>query len=137
MRKECQETKTSDDMSLLLNNIIQYGSKIVQNRPLLKMAMAMGENYLIKDGKNRLKNDPTLSAGVVEDQTAMSLAILHSVNRALADCKFSEATYQKAGAVLGRDLFVEKSKRKEKVAGFIEKHGISQPSFLLISPTKA
>ena len=58
MRKKHEETKTSDDMNLLLNNIIQYGPKIVQNRPLLKMAMAMGENYLIKDGKNRLKNDP-------------------------------------------------------------------------------
>ena len=128
MKKERQEKKISDDMSLLVNSIIQYGPKIVQNRPLIKMAMAMGENYLIKDGKNRLKNDPTLSAGVVEDQTAMSLAILHSVNRALVDCKFSEATYQKAGAVLGRDLFVEKSKRKEKAASFVEEHGISQPS---------
>ena len=137
MRKKHEETKTSDDMNLLLNNIIQYGPKIVQNRPLLKMAMAMGENYLIKDGKNRLKNDPSISAGVVEDQTAMSLAILNSVNRALSDCKFSEATYQKAGAVLGRDLFIEKSKRKEKAASFTQKYGISQPSFLLISPTKA
>jgi len=36
MRKKHEETKTSDDMNLLLNNIIQYGPKIVQNRPLLK-----------------------------------------------------------------------------------------------------
>lgn len=137
MSKEHQESKTSEDLGLLLNSIIQYGPKLAQNRPVIKMAMAMGENYLIKDGKNRLKNDPTLSAGVVGDQTAMSLAILHSVNRALTDCKLSEATYQKAGAVLGRDLFVEKGKRKEKAAKFIEEHGINQPSFLLISPTKA
>ena len=51
MKKERQEKKISDDMSLLVNSIIQYGPKIVQNRPLIKMAMAMGENYLIKDGK--------------------------------------------------------------------------------------
>ena len=137
MKKERQVNKTTDEMSLLLNSLIQSGPKIVQNRPLVKMAMAMGENYLIKDGKNRLKNDPTLTPGVVEDQTAMSLAILHSVYRALNDCKFSDATYQKASAILGRDLFIEKSQRKEKATKFIEEHGYSQPSFLLISPTKA
>ena len=57
------------------------------------MAMAMGENYLIKNGKNQIKEEPTLSAGAVEDQTAMSLAVLHSVNRALSDCKLSAATF--------------------------------------------
>lgn len=53
----------------------------------------MGENYLIMNGQNRIKEEPTLSAGVVEDQTVMSLAILYSVNRALSDCKLSAATF--------------------------------------------
>lgn len=137
MKQELQEIKTNESVNLLLNAILQYGPKIVQNRPFRKMAMAMGENYLIKNGKNRIKEDPTLPAGVIEDQTAMSLAILHSVNRALTDCKLSAATFDKAGSVLGRDLFIEKSKRLAKAASFIEEHGFAQPSFLLISPTKA
>lgn len=53
----------------------------------------MGENYLIMNGQNRIKEEPTLLAGVVEDQTVMSLAVLYSVNRALSDCKLSAATF--------------------------------------------
>jgi len=68
MKQELQEIKTNESVNLLLNTILQYGPKIVQNRPFRKMAMAMGENYLIKNGKNRIKEDPTLTAGVVEDQ---------------------------------------------------------------------
>jgi len=65
----------------MMNTVVQYGPKIVQNRQLVKLALAMGENYLIKDGKNRKKTDHTLAPGVIDDQTAMSLAILHSVSR--------------------------------------------------------
>jgi MoaA/NifB/PqqE/SkfB family radical SAM enzyme len=137
MPKEDQTIRTSDEMSQLMNNIVQFGPKLAQNRPFVKMAMAMGENYLIKDGKNRRKNEPNTPPGVIEDQTAMSLAILHAVNRAINDHKLSNATYEKASTILGRDLLVEKSMRKEKSEKFVERYGVNQPSFLLISPSKA
>ncbi|MEN6408371.1 MAG: hypothetical protein ABFD44_01500, partial [Anaerolineaceae bacterium] len=132
MPKEDQTIRTPDEMFHLMNSIVQFGPKVVQNRPFIKMAMAMGENYLIKDGKNRRKNEPTTPPGVIEDQTAMSLAILHAVNRALSERKLSDATYEKASAILGRDLLIEKSMRKEKAEKFVELYGVNQPSFLLI-----
>ena len=137
MKRENTQEKSTADMNLLLNSLVQYGPKIVQNRPLVKMAVAMGENYLIKNGKNRKKEDTSNPPGVIDDQTDMSLAILHSVYRALMNCKLSEATYDKAATVLGRDLLVEKAERLEKAKKFIEEYGIAQPSFLLISPSKA
>lgn len=129
--------QTADDMNRLLRTAIQYGPELIQNRSLLKKAMAMAENYLIKDGRQRHKTDVYTPPGVIDDQTAMSLAILNSVNRALVDCKLSEATLAKAGVILGRDLLVEKKLRNEKMERFQREFGISQPSFLLISPTKA
>ena len=135
--KANDDTKVKSDLNTLMNTVIQYGPKIAQNRRLVKMALAMGENYLIKDGKNRKKNDHNIAPGVVDDQTAMSLAILHTVSRALTEQKLSEATFEKAARVLGKDLLVEKSVRLEKAKEFSEKYGFAQPSFLLISPSKA
>jgi MoaA/NifB/PqqE/SkfB family radical SAM enzyme len=135
--KTDDQTKVKGDLNTMMNTVVQYGPKIVQNRQLVKLALAMGENYLIKDGKNRKKTDHTLAPGVIDDQTAMSLAILHSVSRVLIKQKLSDATFEKAAKVLGKDLLVEKSERLEKAKAFTEKYGFAQPSFLLISPSKA
>ena len=131
------EILKNNDMGLLLNTLIKYGPKMAQNRLLVKTAMAAAENYIIKDGKNRYKTEPSTPAGVIDDQTAMSLSILNSVSRAITECKLSEATYQRASSVLGKDLLVEKNLRKQKSVEFLETHDFGQPSFLLISPTKA
>lgn len=129
--------KTTEDMNGLLNMVIKYGPKIAQNRPFLKMAMATAENWFIKEGKKRHKADTQTTGGVIDDETAMSLAILNSVNRALTDFKLSDATFREASAILGRDLLVDKQLRKEKSENFQKIYGYSTPSFLLISPSKA
>jgi len=59
--KTDDQTKVKGDLNTMMNTVVQYGPKIVQNRQLVKLALAMGENYLIKDGKNRKKTDHTLA----------------------------------------------------------------------------
>jgi hypothetical protein len=44
-------SNSSSDMDVLLNTVIQYGPKILQNRPLIILAMANAEKSLIKDGQ--------------------------------------------------------------------------------------
>ncbi len=131
-----EENAKSGDMNVLLKTLIQQGPKLAKNRTLVKIALAAAENHMVKDGKNRLKTETTTAPGIIRDQTAMSLSILNSVSRILMECKPSEATFQKASSVLGKDLLVEKKLREEKSVEFQKKFGVRQPSFLLISPTK-
>lgn len=136
-KQETPKEQSADDLNGLLNRVIKYGPKISQNHTFVKMAMAMAENWFIKDGKDRHESDKTTPAGVIDDQTAMSLSILNSVSRALKDGKLSEGTFREASAILGRDLLVSKKLRIEKSKKFSEEYGYNPPSFLLISPSKA
>ncbi len=134
--KGLEEKTKNGDLNILLKTLIQQGPKVAKNRPLVKIALAAAENKMVKDGKSRLKTETATPSGIIRDQTAMSLAMLNSVSRVLLECKPSDATYEKAASILGKDLLVEKNLRKEKSVDFKKKFGMHQPSFLLISPTK-
>jgi len=127
--------ETTKDMNLIMRSLIQMGPALVKNKPLIKMAMNMGENYLKNDNKRRHKEDKNTPAGVIDDETSLSLAILTSAKNALLSGHISQATFEKAASVLGKDLLVEKSLRIRKSQEFEQKYGFPQPSFLLISPT--
>ncbi len=136
-----KDTETTDEstkeMNLLMRSLIQMGPKITRNKPIVKKAMSMAENYFVNDNKRRHKEDLATAPGVIDDQTALSLSILNSAYHALAERKLSEATLEKAATVLGKDLLIEKDLRKRKSAEFKDKYGFPQPSFLLISPSHA
>ena len=128
--------KTSEEMNMLLAKVMQYGPQIVQNRPLIKMVTSQAEKWIIKNGAKNHNIDEK-PCGVINDQTAMSLAILNSARRALLDHTPSEATLKEATEILGRDLFIKKELRKQKSEEFIKQYGFTTPSFLVISPSKA
>ena len=132
-------TQKSDtnSMNLLLNALINFGPKIAENTALRKMLLATAEKWVVNDGKNRHKQDVVTPPGVIDDQTAMTLAILHSVENALAEQKLSPATFREASEVLGRDLLVEKKPHMDLSTSFRQQFGFTQPSFLTISPSKA
>ncbi len=137
MKKNPVEEEYTSALNPLLNLIVQQGPKIAQNKALVKVAFSMGENFIIKNSKNRRKTETDTAPGVIDDQTALSLAILRSAKRLLMERTLSDATYQKAGKILGRDLLVEKELMNQKKKQFLEQYGTSQPSLLLISPSKA
>lgn len=132
-------TQKSDtnSMNLLLNSLINFGPKIAENAALRKMLLTTAEKWVVNDSKNRHKQDAATPPGVIDDQTAMTLAILHSVEKALAEQKLSPATFREASEVLGRDLLVEKKPRIDLSTSFRQQFGFNQPSFLTISPSKA
>lgn len=137
MSQPNENEKTPEEMQNLLTMIIDQGPKAVKNRPLVKMAILMGENYLIKEFKAQSRTDKKTAPGIIKDKKDFSLAILHTVDRLLTQNQFSDATYKQASTILGRDLMIEKSARRKKGVEFKAKFGIDQPSFLVLSPSKA
>ncbi|MRR31497.1 hypothetical protein EG834_14495, partial [bacterium] len=127
----------SDGLNLLLNGAIKLGPKFAQNQAIVKIAMRLAENWFVKANKERHKTDTVTPPGVIDDETAMSLAILNTFRHLLADRKLSEATFRKASEILARDLFVMKSRLEEKSVAFRAQFGFDIPSFVLVSPTKA
>lgn len=125
------------EMDALMNELINSGPKLAHNPILRKSALSMAEHWVKNNAKKRHQSDPNHTpSGVIDDQEAMTLAILRSVERALTEFNISDATYREASEILGRDLLVEKKPRMEKAAQFREKYGFPQPSFLTISPSK-
>ncbi|MCE1253103.1 MAG: radical SAM protein [Anaerolineae bacterium] len=127
---------SNDSLNLLLTNAIKYGPKISHNRPLVKMSVALAEKWFVDHGEYRLKTE-NKPAGVIKDQTAFCLAMLNSANRAILECKLSEATYREASRILMRDALIEQSPRKAVTDKFREKYGYNSPTFLVISPSRA
>lgn len=82
------------------------------------------------------RSDPNKLPGVEDDRTAMGLAIMGSIDRALAGKYLSDAYIQSILQLLVKGLFFEQGNRSE-VEHFKEEHGIRSPSFLLLSPGKA
>ena len=131
------QSNSSSEMDFLLNTMLQYGPKIVQNKPLIKLAMSNAEKRIKRDTQKQLQNDPMTPPGVMEDKAAMGLAILNSAKRVLLEQKVSPATIEKATTLLGRDLFIGKSLRTQRSVEFSREYGYTTPSFLVISPSKA
>ncbi|MDY6872795.1 MAG: radical SAM/SPASM domain-containing protein [Chloroflexota bacterium] len=130
-------TAATAAMNPLLKTVLNKGPDLVKNKTLINMAAKMGRKFIVQNGQERLAANPDLAPGIVADQTALGLAMLESIRRALTGRQLSDATYDKASNILGKDLLIEKSQRLAKMDAFQEKFGIKQPSFVLISPTKA
>lgn len=137
MKRNASAKVATSALNPLLDAIVQNGPKLAQNKSLIDVAVSMGERYMVKNGKNRHKTESATAPGVIDDQTALSLAMLHSAKRLLTERTLSDATYEKVGKILGRDLLIEKDLLHEKKQQFVEQYGVSQPSLLLISPSKA
>ncbi|MEA4812629.1 MAG: radical SAM protein [Anaerolineaceae bacterium] len=125
-----------EDANFLIQNISGLGEEIYGNKPMIDMGVKIAEDYF-ENAKNKKLKEGRLNARIIQDQTDMGLAIMESIRRLLMSDSVSPATFQALTSVLGRDLLVEKDLREKKVDYFEEHYGASQPSFLLISPTKA
>ena len=128
----------SQGMTSLMDTLIKMGPKLAENAIMRKALLASAEKWVVNNNKMQHKESSGEPAGVIDDRTAMTLSILETVNRAISDEKLSPATYSVASRVLGRDLFVEKKPRLELTEHFSQLYdGYVQPSFLVISPSKA
>jgi MoaA/NifB/PqqE/SkfB family radical SAM enzyme len=80
--------------------------------------------------------DPNLLPGVEDDRIAMGLAVMGSIERALAGRYLSDATIRAILQLLVKGLFFEQGDQT-RARVFEEQFHHQAPSFLLISPSKA
>ncbi|TLN02442.1 radical SAM protein, partial [bacterium] len=123
---------------VLLKASTASGSQLVQlvQNPIIRKA-ALGEiEKMMMTWLKDSRSDPEKLPGVEDDRTAMGLAIMGSINRALVEKRFSEAYLRTILQILVKTLFLEGGDT-EKVEQFTAEHGMRSPSFLLISPGKA
>ncbi|MCE5207452.1 MAG: radical SAM protein [Chloroflexi bacterium] len=109
--------------------------KLAQN-PLVLKAVTGEVEKLMMTGLKDSRSDPGKLPGIEDDRTAMSLAIMGSIERALSEKRLSESYLRTILQILVKTLFMEGGDTA-KVEQFRKEYGMRSPSFLLISPGKA
>lgn len=108
---------------------------LTQN-PIVRKAVTHEVERMMMNGLRDARANPEKLPGVEEDKTAMGLAIMGSIERGLAEKRFSEAYLRTILNILVKTLFMEGGDR-QKVEQFKVDYGVRSPSFLLLSPGKA
>lgn len=81
------------------------------------------------------RSDPGKLPGVEDDRTALGLAIMSAVDRALAEGRLSDSYIRSILQVLVKDLFYEHGDQSA-AERFKAQYGMPAPTFLLVSPGK-
>lgn len=82
------------------------------------------------------RSDPEIMPGIMDDRTAMGLAIMESINRAMAEKRLSENSIRAILQILVKVLLFEKGDQAT-AKKFEACYGSPPPSFLLLAPGKA
>lgn len=130
------QNKMNQFVDGVVQKLVNEGSAFVQNPVTRKMMLRIAEKS-INEGLRTSRKESKDVYGVQDDKTVFSLAILHTVERALSEYSLSKATMEGLMGVMVRDQLVNKSIRKQKDEEFKAQFGESMPSFLTISPSKA
>lgn len=131
------KSKKPGSLLLFVNSAIRLGPGIIQFQPAVKLGMNLADRWFVNQNRKRHLEDVSTPAGVIDDQTAMSRAIVQSFRRMLTERRLSRATFQKASSILAKDLLIMGSNLAEKSEKFRAKFGFDSPSFILVSPTRA
>lgn len=137
MTNQLETASAVKQFNPMLQLVVKQGPNLLKRKSLLNLAARKGKKFLIRNGEERRRNDPSLAPGIIDDQVSLGIAMIESIKRILTDHILSDATYEKAGNILGRDLLIEKKRLQSKSDAFEKEFGAKQPSFILVSPTKA
>ncbi len=118
----------------LLDLAAHIGPQVLRFPLLRKYIVSNLEESLRQSAKNLLRQGDHLP-GVIKDRLDMSLAILYSIERALAEGRLGERTARKLLQIFAGDVLVRKGEPSAKQR-FLSRHGVNPPEILLISPTK-
>jgi MoaA/NifB/PqqE/SkfB family radical SAM enzyme len=112
-------------------------TKLLKNKGLQRVALSYAEHTLKANAKENLEVKKDQPPGVIRDRLSMGMAILESVKTALNEYDLCESTLNALSNIVIKEMFLNKSLRKEKSVQFREEHGFVTPSFIVISPSKA
>ncbi len=110
-------------------------AKWARNDTVRRLVMRQAEKMML-DSLEKSRPDPRILPGIQDDRTAMGLAIMGSIDRALAEGRLSDASLEAVVRILVKSLFYERGDQSA-ANKFEAEHGWRPPTFLLISPTKA
>lgn len=110
------------------------GPKLAQVEPVRRHVVSKIEQRMLAN-LERTRTDPNWLPGIADDRTAMGLAIVATIERALVENHLSESSLRAAVKILVKTLFLEQGDQAT-AACFKEQYGIRAPSFLVISPGK-
>jgi MoaA/NifB/PqqE/SkfB family radical SAM enzyme len=124
--------------SVLVKASTASGPQLVQlaRNPIVRSAAMREVEKMIMTWLKDSRSNPDKLPGIEDDRAEMGLAIMGSINRALAEKRLSEAYLRTILQILVKTLFIEGGDMA-KVEQFTTEHGLRSPSFLLISPGKA
>lgn len=111
-----------------------FGPQVLRFTPLRKYLTSILEEKLRRSAQNLLAKGEQLP-GVIMDRLDISLAILYSIERALAEGRLGERTARKLLQIFAGDVLIRKGEPSAKDR-FLARHGVNPPEILLISPTK-
>ncbi|MBG0771441.1 MAG: radical SAM protein [Anaerolineaceae bacterium] len=104
--------------------------------PIIRKTVVREVEKMMMTGLSETRDDPDALPGIEEDRTAMGLAIMGSINRALEEGNLSDSYLRGILNILVKTLFFEKGEASKQDL-FEAEFGTRPPSFLLISPGKA
>jgi len=108
----------------------------VTANPLIRKTVTRQVEKSLLNALEQSRSDPEILPGVQDDRVAIGLAVVSSIERALAGKHLSENTIRGILQLLVKGLFFEQGDQS-KARVFEEKYKERAPSFLLISPGKA
>lgn len=104
--------------------------------PIIRKTITREVEKMMMNWLKDSRSDPDLMPGVEDDRIAMGLAIMGSIERALAGKYLSDSTIRAILQLLVKGLFFDQGDQS-KAGEFEAQYGLRAPSFLLLSPSKA
>ena len=126
------EKSAVDLASTLLAN---HGHKLAQHESLRRWTVRQIKEKLLARMDKSHRVNGTLP-GIIEDRKAVAIAIIHSIERGLAECDMSPAVLHAMIKILAQGLFLEQGDQPT-AERFRQEHGVRPPTFLVLSPGKA
>jgi MoaA/NifB/PqqE/SkfB family radical SAM enzyme len=118
----------------LYSTLAWAGPRLARIGPLRRAAMGIAERRLDSWYESAL--DAGLRPpGVDSDRHAVGKAILHTLDRAIAEDRLCQSSFDKALSILIRGIIVNQGDWNAK-GQFAAQYGYNPPDLLLISPTK-
>ncbi len=120
--------------NLAADALINHGHRLAQIEPLRRWVVNRYEKQILS-GVERARTDPQAIPGIAEDQAAMELALLSTIEQALVDNRLSKATLRAGIKVLVQAQMFGQGDQSA-AERFKQQYGWRAPTVLLISPYK-
>jgi len=121
-------------LTALTNGLLYVAPNLLRLSPIRNAVVHRIESLLM-DSLRRTRSQPQGAPGVDEDSTLLGLAMVHSLDRALAEQRFSQATMRAVLQTVTQKMLIEKGDRPARES-FKARYGSYPPGLLLVSPGK-